>query len=171
MRLIPRRAASIAFALATALALGACEDDPPDPRFATPDATVRTLFTAYGVEDLTQAEIQQRMMTRGQFELRDEAAYRACFADFRGPEDEGLAGFVFGTLAAAKDELEIVPSRDVIHVFPDRAGRPDRSVVMRREEAGYKIVLRESVPRDVQRQLLDVHRRASEQARRHGSPE
>jgi hypothetical protein len=147
-----------------------CGDEDADPRFASPEATIRTLMTTYGVEDMSQEEVQQIMMTRGRFELRDEATYRACFDDYAGMHDEGLAGFVFGTIVAGKDQLEITHAQGKAHVYPNPERR-DRSVVLVERDGEWKISLRDSVPSDVRRALLEEYRRASDRAKRSGAPE
>jgi hypothetical protein len=142
-----------------------CSDPAPDPRFAAPEDVVRTLLAAYGVDGVPEQEIQRRMRERGQFDLRDEVTYRACFADYVGPADEGLAGYVFGALAARKDSLRVVRIGDRAHVFPV-ADDQSHMIVMTRADGVYRISLRDSVPQRVQAQLRDVHRRARAQAER-----
>jgi hypothetical protein len=137
----------------------------------TPGATLETLFASFGIEDASEEEVRRLMAERGRFHLNDPAGYRACFADYRGPQDEGLAGYVFGRLAAAKDHLTTTMSGDQARVFPDQ-GEPGshRAIVLRRFEGGWKIVLRESVPAATQRQLWGVYHRGQAEARRHGLP-
>lgn len=157
--------------LAVAVVAGACDEDHvPDPRYASPEATLDTLMASYGVKDMTQDEIQESMRKRARFELRDENAYRGCFADYRGPQDEGLAGFVFGTVAAGKDQLEIKHIQGKAHVYPDPE-RLDRSVVLVETDGEWKISLRDSVPSSVRRALTEEYRRMSDLNRRAGRPE
>jgi hypothetical protein len=132
----------------------------PDPRFASPQATIDTLFAAYGIEGLSQDEIQARLREHGQFELRDQASFRLCFLDYSGPRDEGLAGFVFGMIAAGKDDLVVRAVDDRATVFPD-PDRVDRSVVMLRRSDEWKISLRDSVPAAIREALFGEFERAS----------
>jgi hypothetical protein len=148
----------------------ACEDDPADPRFATPEATIQTLLGAYGVEDMTQEQIQAHMRARGRFELRDEATYRACFVRFTGPEDEGLAGFVFGTIASGKDQLRIARVDDQVHVFPN-PDRRDRYVLLVERDEGWKIDLEASVPSEIRSALQNDYARVQKRNARTGAPE
>lgn len=158
-------------ALAVLLAIVACEEErEPDPRFATPESTLETLMTAYGVQRMSQEDIQRVMRDRGRFELRDENTFRACFDDYEGVQHEGLAGFVFGTVAAGKDQLEVTHAQGKAHAFPDPERR-DRSVVLVQRDGEWKISLRESVPAEIRQALAEEYRRVSERNRRAGSPE
>jgi len=127
-------------------------------------ATVETLFAAFGVEALDEASIRDRMQRGRRFHLQDPASFRACFADWERPEDEGLAGFVFGGLAASKDNLRLTLTEGEATVFPlvneQNEGRP---VILRQLEGEWKIVLRQSVPASVRRRLYEVHRRSEAQ--------
>jgi hypothetical protein len=108
------------------------------------------------------------MHSLGRFELQDEATYRACFIDFDGPVSEALAGYVFGTVAAGKDQLRIARVGDRVHVFPDPERR-ERYVVMVDSEVGYRISLSDSVPDDIRRALLAEHERIANRQRRAGA--
>lgn len=132
--------------------LGGCEGATTtvDVRYSTPEHTIATLFTAYGVEDLTQDEVRQRMASNSRFELRDRDTYLSCFSDVATATDEGLAGFVFGGLAAGKDDLRTTIAGDRATVSP----RPGFDVVMHREDDGrWLISLSESVPDEVRVRL------------------
>lgn len=157
-------------ALSVLLLAHGCGEDDADPRFATPEATVGTLLESYGVDRMSQDDIQESMRKRARFELRDEQAYRACFGDWNGPQDEGLAGFVFGTVAAGKDQLEVEREGDRARVYPDPERR-DRSVVLVEREGEWKISLRDSVPSSVREALTEEYRRMSDRNRRAGRPE
>lgn len=141
--------------VALMLALGACgASEPADLRLITPQATIETLLDAYGVADVSGAEVRRRMQIGRTFHLNDPAARAACFEDFRGEADEGLVGYVFGSLAAGKDELTSSITGETAHVFgTDVEGTRSRPVVLRRGDAGWRIVLRESVPADARRRL------------------
>lgn len=149
----PLRMVSLVLGLALApLSLAACEGATTevDVRYSTPEHTISTLFSAYGVEDLSQDEIRARMTGNDRFELRDRDTYLSCFADVRTPTDEGLAGFVFGALAAGKDDLRTTITNDRATVSP----RPGFDVVLHREEDGrWLIALEESVPAEVRTRL------------------
>jgi hypothetical protein len=83
----------------------------------------------------------------------DAATYRACFVDYDEPADEGLAGFVLGTLSERTESMRVNVVRDRAHVFPDPGARGDRSVVLVKTDAGWKVSLAESVPQAVQREM------------------
>lgn len=146
---------------------GCASDVPTDPRFAEPEATVRTLFTVYDVADLGEAEVQELLRQRVQFQVRDRAAYEACFADWRDPHDEGLAGFVFGRLAALKDHLRYERSADgnTMRVIPTRDGNEGHPVVLHYTDGGWKIALRESVPSELRQRLYRVYEEARQRER------
>jgi hypothetical protein len=157
--------------LSTVLAasLVGCEEEPEDVRFATPEATIRTLLATYGVQDMSQEEIQRHMRGRGGFELRDEVTYRMCFTDYTGPEHEGFAGYVFGTIAAGKDQLRVVRVEGRVHVYPN-PDRVDRYVVLDEGDDGlWRITLNDSVPADIKRALLAEYERISTRAKRAGT--
>lgn len=151
--------------LVLVFALG-CDDavTRTDPGLATPEATVSTLLGAYGLEDVPQEEVRRRIGQHGAFELRDRAAFESVFADLDQPGGEGMAGYVLGLLAAAKDELryETVAGRG--YVIP-REGV--RVVMDRGDDGAYRIVLTESVPEEIRSSLLSVEQNAE----RRGPPE
>lgn len=149
--------------------LSGCEDETPDLHFHTPRATIQTLLDVYGVADVPEEEVQRRMSLGRSFQLQDPELFHRCFSDFRGPEDEGLAGYVFGSLAAAKDHLRITLSEDEATVIPQIDGGQGRPVTLRRDGSKWKVVLRESVPTSVQRRLRAVYRRSREQHEGAGS--
>jgi len=165
---MPKRLRVLALSV---LLCAACGDDADaDPRFATPEATVDTLLASYGVDRMSQDDVQEAMGKRARFELRDEQSYRACFDDWNGPQDEGLAGFVFGTVAAGKDQLEVEREGDRARIYPNPERR-DRSVVLVERDGEWKISLRESVPGSVREALIEEYRRMSDRNRRAGRPE
>lgn len=156
-----RRFAQPLFALLLVSVTPGCgETTTVDARFSTPEHTVHTLFTTYGLQDESQASIQARIAERGAFELRDDETWRLCFVDLDTPGGEGMAGYVLGMLAAARDDLRYELAGDFAYVFP----RDGIRVVMRRGEDGaYRIALRESVPESVRRGLLQVEQNARRQ--------
>ncbi len=121
-----------------------------DVRYSTPEHTIETLFTAYGIEDLSQDDVRQRMASNTRFEVRDRDTYLSCFGDLETPTDEGLAGFVFGALAAGKDDLRTTMAHDRATVSP-RAGV--EVVLLRDEDGRWLISLRDSVPDEVRTRL------------------
>jgi hypothetical protein len=147
------------------LVLAGCEGavTEVDARYSTPEHTVETLFSAYGVEDLSQEDVRQRMATNGRFELRDRETYLSCFGDLETTTDEGLAGFVFGALAAGKDELRTTITNERAVVSP-REGV--NVVLLRGEDARWLISLRESVPDEVRTRLGVVAADAEHRQRR-----
>lgn len=137
----------------------------PDPRYASPEATLETLFSAYGVADLPEREVQRRLFARERFELLSRESMLGAFADYKLEEQEGLTGFVFGRLVARKSSLntECEARRCLIRPEGEEETPP---VVMVEQSGEWKILLAESVPREVQAQLFALHRRAGELTRR-----
>ena len=149
--------------LVAGLACGAPE--PTDLRLFTPKTTAETLLEVYGVADVSEEEVRRRMRIGRSFHLHDPETRALCFADLdeSAPDAEGLVGYVFGSLASGKSDLEVTITGDVAHVFGrDETGRRSRPVVMRREDAGWKIVLRESVPVAIQRRLAEGPARSND---------
>ncbi len=149
--------ATRAAAMAAVLLMG-CDQAPPvssDLRFHTPKATIDTLLETYGLEMVSQDEIRRRMQIGRSFHLVDPETRDLCFADFDGPEDEGMIGYVFGGLAPAKDDVRITQTGDTAHAFGEtRDGRRNRPIVLERDSTGaWRIVLEESVPSDVRDRL------------------
>lgn len=137
-----------------------------DPRFQSAEATLGTLFRAYGVDRTREPEVREHMQSGGKFKLRSEDEFRACFADYRGPLDEGLAGFVFGRLVARKDSLTFETKGDRTQVFIRDQSKGKPAAVMVAEASGWKLSLKESVPADVAGKLRELYRRAEEDHRR-----
>lgn len=141
------------------LVLAACGGDltETDPRFSTPERTVTTLLGTYGLNEMPQAEIHARLAERGAFELQDGVTWRACFVDIDRPGGEGMAGYVLGMLAAARDDIQYETVADRGYASP----RADVRVVLRRGPDGaYRIVLAESVPENVRRGLIEIEENA-----------
>ncbi|MGE0789229.1 MAG: hypothetical protein AB7S26_26380 [Sandaracinaceae bacterium] len=150
--------------LAMWLTVGCGEGDiqRADARFSTPEHTVDTLLTTYGLNDMPQEAIQRQIVQRGAFELRDEATWRLCFADLDQPGGEGLAGYVLGLLAAGRDDLRF----ETTHEGGAAIVRDGiRIVFAHGSDGAYRIVLRESVPEDVRRGLLMVEENHRESIR------
>jgi len=73
------------------------------------------------------------------------------------PSGSVTAGYVLGMLAAARDDLRFEISGDRAYVFPREGAR----VVMHKGSDGaFRIVLRDSVPENVRRGLLQVEENA-----------
>lgn len=140
-----------------------------DARFSTPEHTVRTLMSAYGLADATQEQIRERLAAHDRFEMQSRATFRACFEDL-GPESgtagaasEGVAGFVFGALAAGRDDMRVQIAGDRATVSP-RAGV---EIVMHRGDDGaFRIVLAESVPDEVRARMASLAHHADDRLRR-----
>lgn len=132
----------------------ACDDaQQTDSRFATPERTVETLLGAYGIADTPQETVRARLAEHGGLELVDTATWRACFVDLDQPGGEGMAGYVLGMLAAARDELRYETIGERGFVIP-REGI--RVVMLRGDDGAYRILLAESVPDEVRRGLLTI---------------
>ena len=143
-----------------------CKTEQAPKGFESPSATINSLFTAYGVQDISQDEARRRLMARERFELIDEELFRSCFLDWQGEHDHALGGFVFGQLVAAKDELEISieDNNAQVRVAPDS---PEvQAILLRRHHRAWKIDLRNSVPAQVRQSLYEVYRRARRAERR-----
>ena len=152
----------------TATLLSGCSTT-SDKRFATPASTINTLFGAYGIADMSEGEVRARLQARQRFDLRDPQTHRDCFADWQGEQDQGLAGYVFGKLAAAKDHLRIEIDGTTAKITPDIEGASQEATVLSQTEGAWKIVLRESVPENVRQQLYQIYRRARLRERKAGS--
>ena len=150
----------IALWVVVAVAMG-CKAKTGSPEFASPNATIETLFKAYDVKDVSQSEIRRRLSARERFKLYDEALFRECFSDWQGDHDQGLGGFVFGQLVAAKDELTIDIEGDTARVRPGVAPSDLPPIILIKQVDGWKIDLRQSIPPDIRQQLYEVYRRAS----------
>lgn len=132
----------------------ACGDDPtPDLRLMTPRTTIETLLESYGVADLPQEEIDRRMDIGRRFHLNDPAALRACFSDWEEPAGEGLAGYVFGSVIVAKDDLIATVRDDEAEVMVRDPERRTRPVILEREGGSWRINLERSVPRAVREEI------------------
>jgi len=143
--------------LAGCLAAACGDTETVDSRFATPERTVATLLSTHGLTDESQESIRERMATRGAFELQDAETWRACFTDIGQPGGEGMAGYVLGMLAAARDDLRFEISGDRAYVFPREGARV---VMVRGSDGAFRIVLRDSVPENVRRGLFQVEQNA-----------
>lgn len=154
--------------LLSLLSLVGCDEgvSRADARFSTPEHTVETLLGAYGLGDVPQETVQARMAEGGGFALQDREAWRACFTDIDQPGGEGMAGYVLGMLAAAKDDLRYELAGDWAYVYP----RDEVRVVMAHEPDGYRIVLARSVPDEVRRTLLQVEENAQRRLPSGGAP-
>jgi hypothetical protein len=147
------------------LLLAACSRE--DPRFRTPETAVSTLLESYGISDVPEAAIRERLAGRGTFELRDERTFRETFRDHASPSDDGAAGYVLGRVAAAKDHLVYTASGEAVVI--SASGDPSPLAVLERGEDGYRFVLARSVPRAVRAQLREVYRRRSQELARRGA--
>jgi hypothetical protein len=149
--------------LLASLLLSACHERPVDARFASPEATVETLLTAYDLADVPQDEVRARMAAHARFTLLDRETYEACFADLGAASlDEGLAGFVVGALAAGKDELEVEIDGELARVSP----REGVAITLRNEDGAWHIVLRDSVPAEIRERIASVAAHADGRLRR-----
>jgi hypothetical protein len=154
--------------LTLALFLWGCEGlRTADIRYSTPEHTVQTLFSAYGMELSGEEELRARMARQEPFPLEDRALHASCFSDFDGTSaSEGLAGWVFGVLAAGREHqrVEIVGQQATV------SPREGIRVVLHPDSHGaWKISLRESVPPEVRRALFAVAERAEDRVRRTGT--
>lgn len=156
----------IALVLIVAAACGSEDTRTADPRFSTPEHTIDTLLGTYGMAQASQAELDHWLENSQRYRLQDPPTFRACFEDYEGTQDEGLAGFVVGALVRGRSDARVTIVRDVAHV-----AAADRRIVMHQTEGGWKISLRDSVPREVQEQLREITRRAFEQNQRFGRTE
>ncbi len=148
------------------LLVAACTRSPSDPGFESPNATIETLFRAYDVHEVPQAEVRRRLEARERFELIDPTLFRSCFTDWEGEHDQGLGGFVFGQLVAGKDELAVTLDDGTARVRV-RSAPPDLApVVLVKQGNAWKIDLRQSVPPEIRQQLYEVYRRARRVERR-----
>ena len=101
--------------------------------------------------------MRARIAERGSFQLRDAETWRLCFTDLERPGGEGMAGYVLGLLAAARDDLRYETAADRGYAIP-REGI--RVAMERGDDGAYRIVLADSVPPEVQRGLLQIEENA-----------
>ena len=148
------------------LGLTSCKTEAVSSAFESPKATIDTLFRAYDVRDVPQTEIRRRLQARERFELVDENLFRSCFTDWQGEHDQGLGGFVFGQLVAAKDELTIDVKENSARVRASSSAPELPPIVLIKQDAGWKIDLRQSVPPDIRQRLYEVYRHARRGERR-----
>lgn len=141
-----------------------CDDvETVDPRYSTPERTIDTMLSAYGLEHVSPDE-GRRLRRAGQLRLRDAEHYRACFDRFNGAGDEALAGYVVGSVVENRDALRTSIANDKARVMAAQ-GAP---VILYRRRGGWRISLDESVPQPYRGQLLEVARRAGERVRAQG---
>jgi hypothetical protein len=138
--------------LAALLLLAACGEGEPDPRLASPQATVETLLGAthlWGAEGPDDARFAPPP---------DIATVARCFWDYDrdDPESRAMGDFVAGMLAAHQHGLRYeVHERWAIVLTGSRA------VHFRRTDEGWQIVMHDTVPDSLQREL---HRSSRRQA-------
>ena len=149
-----------------AVLMVACKTAKAPEGFESPSATVRTLFSAYGVQDMTQSEARRRLQARERFELVDPALFKSCFSDWQGEHDQALGGFVFGQLVAAKEDMKIEIDGDVARVEVAPQSPEMQPIVIIERERAWKIDLRRSVPPTIRQSLYEVYRRARRAERR-----
>lgn len=154
------------FPIFALIALVSCEADRAPVGFESPNATIDSLFSAYGVKDMSQQEARRRLRARERFELLDEQLFRSCFVDWQGEHDHALGGFVFGQLVAAKDELDITAKDGVATIRVAPASSDVQPIVLRERDDAWRIDLRTSVPPPIRQSLYEVYRRARRAERR-----
>ena len=140
--------------------LASCKTEQAPVEFASPSATIDSLFRAYDVQDMSQEEARRRLQARERFELRDTDLFKSCFSDWQGEHDHALGGFVFGQLVAAKEDMKIAMEDDVarVEVAPESSGM--QPIVLVKRDLAWKIDLRQSVPPRIRQSLYEVYRRA-----------
>ena len=153
-------------ALFSLLLLASCEGEKAPVGFESPSSTIDSLFRAYGVQEMSQAEARRRLQARERFELLDPELFRSCFSDWQGEHDQALGGFVFGQLVAAKEDMKIEVEEDVarVEVAPESSGI--QPIVVVKTNLAWKIDLRKSVPPNIRQSLYEVYRRARRAERR-----
>jgi len=140
--------------------IASCKSEPAPSGFESPSASIDSLFRAYGVQDMSQAEARRRLQAHERFDLLDSKLFRSCFSDWQGEHDQALGGFVFGQLVAGKDELEIKLEDGIARVRAASASVELAPIVLVKQDRAWKIDLRKSVPPQVRQSLYEVYRRA-----------
>lgn len=151
---------TIVLAVFAVVLVCSCRSERAPEGFESPTATIDTLFRAYGVRDMSQAEARRRLQARERFELLDGELFRSCFSDWQGEHDHALGGFVFGQLVAAKEDLRISVDGDVASVEVGAPSSEIQPVTIVKQQSAWKIDLRQSVPPRVRQSLYEVYRRA-----------
>lgn len=157
---------SFALAACALALLASCKTERAPQGFESPTATIDSLFTAYGVREMSQEEARRRLRARERFELLKPDLFRSCFSDWQGEHDQALGGFVFGQLVAAKEELEISIDDDVATVRVAPAGSDIQPIIVVKQDHAWKIDLRQSIPPKIRQSLYEVYRRARRAERR-----
>jgi hypothetical protein len=142
------------------LAVLGCAEQQAPAGFESPRATVDSLFRAYGVQDISQAEARRRLQARERFDLLDPNLFRSCFSDWQGEHDQALGGFVFGQLVAAKDDMTIEQQDQTARVRLTPSSADLQPIVLVQSDGAWRIDLRQSVPPKVRQSLYEVYRRA-----------
>jgi len=137
-----------------------CKTESAPIGFESPSATIDSLFRAYDLQDISQEEARRRLEARERFELLDGKLFRKCFSDWQGEHDHALAGFVFGQLVVAKDELLITVEDSTARVRAASASPELQPIVLVEQAGAWKIDLRRSVPPKIRQSLYEVYRRA-----------
>ena len=145
-------------------------DDPVDPAFATPEATLRSLLRSHRLDTVAPDVLRERVARRERFRVADHGLYRSCFESFRDePETQGLAGFVLGAIARSRGLWGTAIGADGRHATV-RAGSHARIELERDDEGRWRIDLHRSVPVHVQRQMAELGRRVRERYAHDGLP-
>jgi hypothetical protein len=142
------------------LALTACKRQQTVTGFESPRATVDSLFRAYGVQDISQAEARRRLQARERFDLLDPNLFRSCFSDWQGEHDQALGGFVFGQLIAAKEDMKIERREQTAQILVAPSSSEVQPIVLVEQDGAWRIDLRQSVPPQIRQTLYEVYRRA-----------
>lgn len=157
---------ALALAVLAATVVLSCKTEHAPEGFESPSATVGTLFSAYGVQNMSQEEARRRLQARERFELLDPTLFKSCFSDWQGEHDQALGGFVFGQLVAAKEDMKIEIDGDVARVAVAPESSQMQPIIIVEQEHAWKIDLRRSVPPNVRQSLYEVYRRARRAERR-----
>ncbi|MEZ4288382.1 MAG: hypothetical protein R3A47_09615 [Polyangiales bacterium] len=134
---------------------------PVNPNYETPLATMQSLFRAYGIEKMTELEIQQRIAAQQRFSVEDEALFMDAFEDVQSDADQGLTGYIFGRSAPVKDSLVVRVQDDTAFVTVKGHDELEPIVLLKANDE-WKISLKRSVPEEIRLRLYDVYRRAKD---------
>ena len=152
-----RGLAALLLISAAACSTAACSPSPsPDARLSTPQGTVEELLGAYGLAELDEESLHDRLTRRAPLHLADPLGRDRCVSgvEREDPLYEAYLGYVVANLARGRGALRYQLVRpDETQVLADAAhGRPF-PITLRRDAIGWRVDLRRSFPDRVRREI------------------
>lgn len=138
--------------IAVSSPLGCRSHVAPDPRFATPEATLASLMRSHRFDRMTDEQVRRRINgADGHEDEADLRLFHACFVDYdeHRSVDTALMGWVLGALAAGRGHWRVVRVEDRADIF---VGERDK-ITLVRDGPNWRISLRDSIPPHVRTEL------------------